>query len=77
MTQNAASTVLGHCEMMRNPPKPRITPSAKRVNQSRRLYCLVNVYSNLVFASADDVDLTDPDFVEWRGVGPEGWEPSR
>ncbi|MFJ3882381.1 hypothetical protein ACIPW5_33665 [Streptomyces sp. NPDC090077] len=27
--------------------------------------------------NADDVDLTDPDFVEWRGAGPEAWEPSR
>ncbi|WP_405436564.1 hypothetical protein OG373_06350 [Streptomyces avidinii] len=27
--------------------------------------------------NAEDVDLTDPDFVEWRGAGPEGWEPSR
>lgn len=27
--------------------------------------------------NAEDVDLTDPDFVEWRGDGPEGWEPSR
>ncbi|MFB8120545.1 hypothetical protein ACFQ6U_13900 [Streptomyces sp. NPDC056465] len=25
---------------------------------------------------ADSVDLTDPDFVEWRGGGPEEWEPS-
>lgn len=27
--------------------------------------------------SADDVDLADPEFVEWRGVGPEAWETSR
>ncbi|MEU9000899.1 hypothetical protein [Streptomyces sp. NPDC048551] len=27
--------------------------------------------------NAEDVDLTDPDFVERRGVGPEVWEPSR
>ncbi|GLX34247.1 hypothetical protein Sros01_03200 [Streptomyces roseochromogenus] len=26
--------------------------------------------------NAEDVDLTDPDFVEWRGAGPEAWEPS-
>ncbi|MFD3547906.1 hypothetical protein ACFWUW_20280 [Streptomyces sp. NPDC058655] len=26
---------------------------------------------------AEDVDLTDPDFVEWRGAGPEAWDPSR
>ncbi|MFK0016289.1 hypothetical protein [Streptomyces sp. NPDC091027] len=25
--------------------------------------------------NAEDVDLTDPDFVEWRGAGPEAWEP--
>ncbi|WP_371801556.1 hypothetical protein OHA38_43350 (plasmid) [Streptomyces sp. NBC_01732] len=25
---------------------------------------------------AEDVDLTDPGFVEWRGAGPEAWEPS-
>ncbi|MGW7064803.1 hypothetical protein ACWGHM_40810 [Streptomyces sp. NPDC054904] len=24
---------------------------------------------------AEDVDLTDPAFVEWRGAGPEVWEP--
>ncbi|MFD6917293.1 hypothetical protein [Streptomyces virginiae] len=23
----------------------------------------------------EDVDLTDPDFVEWRGAGPEAWAP--
>lgn len=28
-------------------------------------------------ANAEEVDLTDPDFVEWRGAGPEAWEPSR
>ncbi|WP_405532983.1 hypothetical protein OG592_37335 [Streptomyces avidinii] len=26
--------------------------------------------------NAEDVDLTDPDFVEWRGAGPEAWDPS-
>ncbi|GHE45503.1 hypothetical protein CP980_34230 [Streptomyces vinaceus] len=26
--------------------------------------------------NAEGVDLTDPDFVEWRGAGPEAWEPS-
>lgn len=26
--------------------------------------------------NAEDVDLTDPDFVEWRGAGPEAWNPS-
>ncbi|WP_369780157.1 hypothetical protein [Streptomyces sp. R33] len=26
--------------------------------------------------NAEDVDLTDPDFVEGRGAGPEEWEPS-
>ncbi|MFD3700349.1 hypothetical protein ACFWUZ_30200 [Streptomyces sp. NPDC058646] len=26
---------------------------------------------------AEDVDLTDPAFVEWRGTGPEAWDPSR
>ncbi|MCX5278216.1 STAS domain-containing protein [Streptomyces virginiae] len=26
--------------------------------------------------NAEDVDLTDPGFVEWRGAGPEEWEPS-
>ncbi|MFE0420946.1 hypothetical protein [Streptomyces sp. NPDC058953] len=26
--------------------------------------------------NAEDVDLTDPDFVEWRGAGPEVCEPS-
>ncbi|KPI13701.1 hypothetical protein OV450_8301 [Actinobacteria bacterium OV450] len=27
--------------------------------------------------NADDVDLTDPDFVEWpRGAAPGEWEPS-
>ncbi|MFE9793533.1 hypothetical protein ACFYRL_17545 [Streptomyces goshikiensis] len=25
---------------------------------------------------AEDVDLTDPSFVEWRGAGPEVWEPT-
>ncbi|MEV7442026.1 hypothetical protein AB0O22_12840 [Streptomyces sp. NPDC091204] len=25
---------------------------------------------------AEDVDLTDPEFVEWRGGGPEAWEPA-
>ncbi|MCX4546011.1 hypothetical protein [Streptomyces sp. NBC_01565] len=25
--------------------------------------------------NAEDVDLTDPDFVEWRGAGPEEWDP--
>lgn len=24
---------------------------------------------------AEDVDLTDSRFVEWRGAGPEAWEP--
>ncbi|MGW7136654.1 hypothetical protein [Streptomyces xanthophaeus] len=27
--------------------------------------------------NAEDVDLTDPDFVEWRGAGPEGCDCSR
>ncbi|MFD0353610.1 hypothetical protein ACFVHW_07655 [Streptomyces sp. NPDC127110] len=26
---------------------------------------------------AEDVDLADPGFVEWRGGGPEEWEPAR
>ncbi|MEU9800774.1 hypothetical protein [Streptomyces sp. NPDC051000] len=26
--------------------------------------------------SAEDVDPTDPDFVEWRGAGPEMWDPT-
>ncbi len=26
--------------------------------------------------NAEDVDLTDPDFVEWRGAGSEVWDPS-
>ncbi|MER7764140.1 hypothetical protein [Streptomyces sp. NPDC097619] len=26
--------------------------------------------------SAEDVDLTDPDFVEWRGAGPDEWDPT-
>ncbi|MFK0017061.1 hypothetical protein [Streptomyces sp. NPDC091027] len=26
--------------------------------------------------SAEDVDLTDPNLVEWRGAGPEAWEPA-
>ncbi|MFJ3635870.1 hypothetical protein [Streptomyces sp. NPDC090112] len=25
---------------------------------------------------AEDVDLTDPGFVEWRGGGPEEWDPA-
>ncbi|MFI6144481.1 hypothetical protein [Streptomyces sp. NPDC051109] len=27
----------------------------------------------LGFLDADTLDLTDPDLVEWRGGGPEGW----
>ncbi|MFJ6250679.1 MULTISPECIES: hypothetical protein [unclassified Streptomyces] len=27
--------------------------------------------------NAEDVDLTDPGFVGWRGAGPEAWKPSR
>ncbi|WP_405812714.1 MULTISPECIES: hypothetical protein [unclassified Streptomyces] len=27
--------------------------------------------------NAGHVALTEPDFMEWRGAGPEGWEPSR
>ncbi|MDJ0385365.1 hypothetical protein [Streptomyces sp. G-G2] len=26
--------------------------------------------------NTEDVDLTDPGFVQWRGAGPEEWEPS-
>ncbi|MGW6877106.1 hypothetical protein ACWGF3_13320 [Streptomyces xanthophaeus] len=26
--------------------------------------------------NAEDVDLTDSDFVDWRGAGPEVWEPA-
>ncbi|GGR81785.1 hypothetical protein Snoj_39220 [Streptomyces nojiriensis] len=26
--------------------------------------------------NAENLDLTDPDFVEWRDAGPEKWEPS-
>ncbi|MEU6214692.1 hypothetical protein ABZ891_32965 [Streptomyces sp. NPDC047023] len=27
--------------------------------------------------NGDGLDLTDPALVEWRGAGPEAWEPSR
>ncbi|MEU9419026.1 hypothetical protein [Streptomyces sp. NPDC048272] len=36
----------------------------------------VGAWPSAGLEDAEDVDLTDPDFVEWRGAGPEAWDPS-